>query len=64
MNSKITMFAHFQEYHRNREKKIKSLIYGFGAQSQHDLLYGGVSLSISLKFETRPSSLRNFEMGN
>ena len=27
-NSKITMFAHFQEYNRNREK-IKSL-YGFG----------------------------------
>ena len=26
-NSKITMFAHFQEYHRNHEKK-KSLFGG------------------------------------
>ena len=33
-------------------------------QSQHDLSYGGVSLSISLKFETRSSSLRNSAMTN
>ena len=26
-NSKNTMFAHFQEYHRNRKKKD---LYGFG----------------------------------
>ena len=86
-NSKITMFAHFREYHGSREK-IKSL-YGFGGrchkiadglygifnhvsriitwfpfnfrapnlvknQSQHDFLYGGVSLSISLNLKLAP----------
>ena len=71
------MFAHFQEYHRNHEKKkslfggrchkITDVCIGYltmfqesqldpcstlehqtwsNNQSQHDLLYGGVSLSI------------------
>ena len=71
------MFAHFQEYHRNHEKKNSLFggklsqnhrrLYGYltmfqesqldpcstlehqtwsNNQSQHDLLYGGVSLSI------------------
>ena len=33
-------------------------------QSQHELLHGGVSLSISLNLKHRSSSLRNSEMAN
>ena len=82
-NSKITMFTHFLEYQRNREKKLKvymvlgdavtklqTFVWIFNYvsnpcstlehqtwshnQSQHNLFYGGVNLSISLNLILAP----------
>ena len=63
-NSKITMFAHYQECPSNHEKKLINLTkLGQITDLNMNFYNGGVSLSISLNLNSPqfPTQLRNGE---